>query len=148
MKHYEVLWEQTNKPISTPSSITHDRLKEMEEHLDGLPNKVLESINGSISNHKGKLAELIAYVNLKAGYDKVIPLGNIVDFLGIRFPTDTDPGTFDFIDIKNGKSARLSQDQKQLQKLIKDQRIQFLKIQITTDNVTDLPNTGSTPDVQ
>lgn len=129
------------------SQITHDRLTEMEDKLEGIPNKVLESINGSISNHKGKLAELIAYINLKAGYDKVIPLGNIVDFLGIRFATESDPGTFDFIDIKNGKSARLSHDQKQLQKLIQGQRIQFLKIQITTDNVTDLPNSGSDTDV-
>src|SRR5579863_6205878 len=126
-----LLSQKTKKSSNQPESasinnqITHDRLKEMEEQLDGLPNKVLESINGSISNHKGKLAELIAYVNLKAKYDKVIPLGNIVDFLGIRFPTETDPGTFDFIDIKNGKSARLSQDQKQLQKLIQEQRIQF-----------------------
>jgi predicted Holliday junction resolvase-like endonuclease len=126
------------------SNITHDRLTEMEDRIDALPNKVLESINGSISNQKGKLAELIAYVNLKAGYDKVIPLGNIVDFIGIRFPTENDPGTFDFIDVKNGKSARLSEDQKQLQKLIQSQSIQFLKIKITTDNVADLPKDSNT----
>jgi predicted Holliday junction resolvase-like endonuclease len=130
------------------SGITHDRLTEMEERIDDLPNKVLESINGSISNHKGKLAELIAYVNLKARYDKVIPLGNIVDFIGIRFPTEDDKGTFDFIDVKNGKSARLSDDQKQLQRLIESNQIQFLKIKITTENVADLPqnnNPGSDP---
>lgn len=133
------------------SNITHDRLTEMESRIDNLPAKVLESINGSISNQKGKLAELIAYVNLKAGYDKVIPLGNIVDFIGIRFPTEDNSGTFDFIDVKNGKSARLSEDQKQLQRLIQSHRIQFLKVKITTDNVADLPkddNSGSDPTVQ
>lgn len=131
--------------------VTHDRLTDMESTMAGLPGKVLESINGSISNQKGKLAELIAYVNLKASYDKVIPLGNIVDFIGIRFPTDKDPGTFDFIDVKNGRSARLSEDQKQLQRLIQAGSIQFLKVKITTDNVADLPkdtNPGSDPAVQ
>lgn len=130
---------QENNPQLYVSTVTHDRLTDMESRIDDLPNKVLASINGSISNQKGKLAELIAYVNLKAGYDKVIPLGNIVDFIGIRFPSDKDAGTFDFIDIKNGKSARLSEDQKQLQKLIKTNNIQFLKVKIITDNVADLP---------
>jgi predicted Holliday junction resolvase-like endonuclease len=144
-KLYSKYYALTEEPqrlhdqVLSTSDITHDRLTEMEARIDNLPNKVLESINGSISNKKGKLAELIAYVNLTAGYDKVIPLGNIVDFIGIKFPSETEPGTFDFIDVKNGKSARLSQDQKQLQKLIQAQRIQFLKINITTDNVADLP---------
>lgn len=131
------------KTITLPSlpndhSMINNFLNEFNQKLESLPGRVLDSITGSISNQKGKLAELIAYLNLKANYDRIIPLGNIVDFIGITFPKEGTPGTFDLIDIKNGRSARLSEDQKQLQKLIQEQKIQFVKVKVTTDAVDAL----------
>ncbi len=107
----------------------------LHKKLDDVPEKLLKSITGSVSTHKGKLAELIAYINLKSTYDRIIPLNNIVDFICIRFPTKDDPGSFDLIDIKNGKSARLSEDQRNLQKLIQSNCIKFLKLKIDTDEI-------------
>ncbi len=112
--------------------------KEIITSLDNVPNKVLESITGSVSQSKGKLAELIAYINLKANYDRVIPLGSIVDFIMIQFPKGDLPGKLVFADIKNGSSARLSADQKMLKKIIDSHNIEFIKIKIATEEVNAL----------
>ncbi len=110
--------------------------KKLLQSMHSIPEHVLGSINGSVSNQKGKLGELIAYLNLKGSYDRVLALGSIVDFVGIRFSKNGEPGAVDFIDIKNGRSARLSHDQKELLKLIKNQQIHFIKVQVETDVIT------------
>lgn len=106
----------------------------LEQKIQAIPGKVLESITGSVSNHKGKLAELVAYMDLKASYDRIIPLAGIVDFIVIEFPTENKPGKLLFIDIKNGKSARLSDDQKALKKIIESGNVGFLKMNVETES--------------
>jgi predicted Holliday junction resolvase-like endonuclease len=108
-------------------------LTPIKKVLDEVPAKVLETIKGSTNNLKGDLGEMIGYLKLHSSYDRIIPFGNITDFICIRFPKDGDPGTLDFIDIKTG-SARLSKDQRSLQKLIEDKQIRLLKLKVETSS--------------
>ena len=109
------------------------KLDKYHADLDQLPNRVVQSVSGTANNAKGKLSELIGYISLSAGYDKVIPFHDITDFVCVRFPKDNDPGSIDFVDIKNGKSAKLSHDQYRLKKIIEQKHIKFIKVQIDTD---------------
>ncbi len=142
LKRNEYLWHQIqeldSRSLQNLSPIVECNHKDMIASLDNIPSKVLESITGSISQSKGKLAELIAYINLKANYDRVIPLGSIVDFIMIQFPKGDLPGKLVFADIKNGSSARLSADQKMLKKIIDSHNIEFIKIKIATEEVNAL----------
>jgi len=107
------------------------------EHTDKIiseiPGKVLKSITSSTNVKKGALGELVGYLELKAKYDRIIPLGNIVDFIGIKFNSEDEIGHLDFIDVKTGKSARLSKDQKSLQDLIVNKNINFIKIKVESE---------------
>ena len=98
-----------------------------------IPDRVLKSITSSANVKKGALGELVGYLELKASYDRIIPLGNIVDFIGIKFRGPDGEGHIDFIDIKTGKSARLSKDQKALQQLIMDKHIKFVKVKVESE---------------
>ena len=99
-----------------------------------LPEKVLQSVTGSSNTYKGKYGELIGYLSLKAEYDRVVPLGGIVDFIGIKFEDGETVGSVDFIDVKSGKSARLSPDQRKLKKLVDNNKFNFRTIKI--DDIT------------
>lgn len=105
--------------------------------INDLPTKILQSITSSSNTHKGALGELIGYINLRASYDRIVPLGNIVDFMAIKFPKGDEPGHVDFIDIKTGDKSRLSKDQRELQKLIEEKRINFLKLKVETQSSED-----------
>ena len=65
--------------------------------VESLPNKVLQTIIGSSNNQKGALGELIGYINLRASYDSIIPLSDIVDFVGIKLPSDKKNCHINFI---------------------------------------------------
>jgi len=116
-------------PIIPTPHVTVD-LHPLEQAIDKMPTKVLQSIQGSVNTHKGVLGELVGYTKLHAEYNRIIPLGNIVDFIGIKFPSDTEPGCVDFIDVKTGNAKRLSKDQRALQKLITDKQIHFVKLKV------------------
>lgn len=136
MRFQRRLFKEAQKPelmVIPPPQVNVD-LNPLRKELAGLPNKVLQSIQSSTNVHKGALGELIGYIQIRSSYDRVIPLGNIVDFVGIRFSREGVPGTIDFIDVKTGKSARLSKEQRNLQKLIDDKRIGFIKLKV--DSVT------------
>ena len=120
----------TLPPIPTPQ--VNVNLKPLQDSIDSLPNKVLQSITSSSNTHKGALGELIGYLQLRASYDRIIPLGNIVDFVCIKFPDDTIDGHIDFIDIKTGEYSRLSKEQRALQKLIEAKQINFIKLKVDT----------------
>jgi predicted Holliday junction resolvase-like endonuclease len=109
---------------------TTDLKHQLSSEIQSIPNKVLESITGSNNNSKGKLGEMIGYLTLKAEYDRIIPLGNIVDFICIKFATENTPGSVDFIDIKTGKNARLNSDQKKLREILNSKNINFKTISI------------------
>jgi len=109
-----------------------------QKNADQLPGAVLQAMNGSLNGHKGKIGEMIGYITLKAQYDRVIPLGSIVDFVGIRFPNGNDPGCVHFIDIKTGDGARLSKDQKHLKTLLTKGNVSFQTVRIdTVEGFTD-----------
>ena len=115
------------------NSVINYNMRELEKIVSQVPEKVLKSITSSSNVKKGALGELIGYVELKATYDRIIPLGNIVDFIGIKFDSESEQGYIDFIDVKTGKSARLSKDQKALQHLVSEKRINFVKVKVESE---------------
>jgi hypothetical protein len=119
---------------STNQPIINIDLDGVYKELEDLPNKVLRSIVSSTSFHKGALGELVGYLSLKAEYDRVIPLGGLVDCLLIKYPSATDPGKIVFCDIKTGK-AKLTKDQLILKQLIKDKKVEFLKFSLDVKDV-------------
>jgi predicted Holliday junction resolvase-like endonuclease len=116
------------------NSVINYNMRELEKIVSQVPEKVLKSITSSSNVKKGALGELIGYVEIKATYDRIIPLGNIVDFIGIKFDKENEQGYIDFIDVKTGKSARLSKDQKALQQLVTEKRINFIKVKVESEN--------------
>lgn len=151
-----LLYKKTNKPHQAePISINldtaaisnslKDNFKRLHEDVNTIPDTVIKSLTGSLNTQKGKLGELIGYLTLKAEYDKIIPLGTIIDFMAIKFPSDKDPGKVDFIDIKTGENARLNKDQRALRLLIKDKKINFLTIKLdTSEGFADEDSSGTT----
>lgn len=120
-----------------PAPVVHIDLEPVHKAVRELPNKVLQSIQNSTNTQKGAVGELIGFLRLQAQYDRVIPLGNIVDFLCIKLPSDSRSGMdgrIDFVDVKTGKNARLSKDQKALRELIseliQDDRINFVELKV------------------
>jgi predicted Holliday junction resolvase-like endonuclease len=113
--------------------------RDMQRQLDSVPGKVLESITSSTNGHKGRLGEMIGYISLSAKYDRLIAFGDITDFIGITFDKNGEGGSIDFIDIKNGKNAKLSKDQQRLKKLIEEKKINFIKVKVDTDASQDQP---------
>lgn len=138
-----LLWK---KPATIASTqIVEHLLKNISKELDRLPGRTLDSITSSANTYKGRLGELIAYMDIRGSYDKIIPLGGVVDYIGWRVgATDEDPGELVFIDVKNGKQAALSKDQRALKKIIESGNIKFLKVQVLTDIASDFSTTDRT----
>ena len=113
----------------------HMDLGSINADIRQLPAKILHAVQGSTANIKGAVAEHISYLKLASQYDRLVPLGSIVDFIGINFDSSRtkEDGRVDFIDIKTGKYSRLTQEQAKLKKLILGGRVAFLKVKITTD---------------
>lgn len=132
-----------NKPphLNVHPTPVNINLEALERSIKDLPNKVLQSIQGSANVHKGALGELIGYIQLRAAYDRIIPIGNIVDFICIKFPEGENEGFIDFVEVKAG-NARLDKDQKKLQKLIKDKQIKFVTMRITDSSVSNDYSSG------
>jgi len=124
-------------PPEIPTPVVHIDLEPVHKAIRDMPNKVLQSIQNSTNTQKGAVGELIGFLRLQAQYDRVIPLGNIVDFLCIKLPSESHTGTdarIDFVDVKTGKNARLSKEQRALRELIseliQDERINFVELKI------------------
>lgn len=113
------------------------RIDDLIDVIHAMPQKVLESITSSANQQKGRLGELIGYLNLNSKYDRLIALRDITDFLAIRFPKDGQEGSVDFIDVKNGPNARLTKDQTILKGLIKDGKVRFYSFKIETSSGND-----------
>ena len=110
-------------------------LERIERAIGSVPESVLRSVKGSVSDMKGHMGELISYVQVRSQYDRLIVLGDICDFIGIKFPKDSNPGHIHFIDIKAGKFARLSKDQIKLKKIIEKGDFEFQKISVSIDTL-------------
>lgn len=134
---------QIKKQMSVlPPTSLHVNLDPVHRAIEGIPNKVLQSIVSKNNNYRGDLGELVSFLKLGSIYDRVIPINNLADFIGIKFPTETEEGRIDFIDVKTGK-ASLSKDQKILKKLIEDKKINFVKFRIDINTGTDSGDTQS-----
>jgi len=130
----ESLREKVRDEISAQTTgVVKHNLDHLEKIISEVPEKVLKSVTSSANVKKGALGELVGYVEMKASYDRIIPLGNIVDFVAIKFDTPKEKGHIDFVDVKTGKSARLSKDQKALQQLVLDKRINFVKVKVESE---------------
>ena len=112
-----------------PSDIPTD-LIDLYRGVQDLPAKVLQVIQGSINPQKGRMAELLTYAELRYDYDRVIPLGSPVDFIGIK-----NGERIDFIEIKSGLNYILTDEEKHIKNLITQGKINFRLIKITEEEI-------------
>lgn len=97
------------------------------EEIRRIPSRVLHTVQGSISPKKGKLGELIVYTRLLSEYDRLIPLGKPVDFIGVR----NNKG-IDFIEVKTGGSG-LSKEEAEIKRLIEEGKVRFVLQRVNTE---------------
>ncbi|MBI2335007.1 hypothetical protein HYU96_04385 [Candidatus Daviesbacteria bacterium] len=97
---------------------------------DDLPAKILQAIQGSINPRQGKMAELLTYAELRYDYDRIIPLGWPIDFIGIK-----NNQQIDFIEVKSGAAALLTEEEKHIKNLITTGRVHFRLIKITEEEI-------------
>ena len=103
---------------------------DLYRQVDNLPQKVLQTIQGSINPQKGKVAELLTYAELRYDYDRIIPLGWPIDFIGIK-----NNDRIDFIEVKSGVAANLTEEEKHIKNLIASGRVNFRLIKITESEI-------------
>lgn len=116
---------QSKKSADIPTDLI-DLYKGLQE----LPSRVLVTIQGSINPQKGKMAELLTYAELRYDYDRIIPLGWPIDFIGIK-----NNQTIDFIEVKSG-SALLTEEEKHIKNLIISGKINFRLIKVTEEEIS------------
>ncbi len=105
-------------------------LIDLYKGVQELPSRVLQTIQGSINPQKGKLAELLTYAELRYDYDRIIPLGWPIDFIGIK-----NNERIDFIEVKSGNAALLTDEEKHIKNLIARGLVNFRLIKVTEDEV-------------
>lgn len=98
--------------------------------IQDLPARVLQTIQGSINPQKGKMAELLTYAELRYDYDRIIPLGWPIDFIGIK-----NNERIDFIEVKSGVAHLLTDEEKHIKNLIITGRVNFRLIKVSEDEV-------------
>ncbi|KKQ66910.1 MAG: hypothetical protein US86_C0002G0027 [Candidatus Daviesbacteria bacterium GW2011_GWA2_38_24] len=103
---------------------------DLYQQVNNLPLRVLQTIQGSINPQKGKMAELLTYAELRYDYDRIIPLGWPIDFIGIK-----NNDRIDFIEVKSGTSALLTEEEKHIKNLIANGRVSFRMIKVTEDEI-------------
>ena len=100
--------------------------------VQDLPAQVLRVIQGSINPQKGKMAELLTYAELRYDYDRIIPLGWPIDFIGIK-----NNDRIDFIEVKSGISHLLTLEEKHIKNLIAQGRVNFRLIKVTEEDISN-----------
>lgn len=115
----------SRKPQDIPADLI-DLYKGLQE----LPARVLQVIQGSINPQKGKMAELLTYAELRYDYDRIIPLGWPIDFIGIK-----NNERIDFIEVKSGISYLLTEEEKHIKNLIATGRVNFRLIKVTEEEI-------------
>lgn len=105
-------------------------LIDLYKGLQDLPGRVLATIQGSINPQKGKMAELLTYAELRYDYDRIIPLGWPIDFIGIK-----NNDRIDFIEVKSGTSHLLTDEEKHIKTLITQGRVTFRLIKVSEDEI-------------
>lgn len=105
-------------------------LIDLYKGVQDLPSKVLQVLQGSINPQKGRMAELLTYAELRYDYDRIIPLGQPIDFIGIK-----NNDRIDFIEIKSGISYLLTDEEKHIKNLIAQGRINFRLIKVSDSEI-------------
>ena len=105
-------------------------LIDLYKGVQELPTKVLQVLQGSINPQKGRMAELLTYAELRYDYDRIIPLGQPIDFIGIK-----NNDRIDFIEIKSGISYLLTDEEKHIKNLIARGRINFRLIKVSDTEI-------------
>lgn len=95
-------------------------ISSLTQKVDQIPGKTLGTIQNSVNNTTGKLGELVTFIKLQASYDRFIPVGDLIDFVGIKLPSGDDPGHCHFIEVKTGDRAQLSVEQKKFRDMINE----------------------------
>lgn len=104
---------------------------DLYRQVDNLPLKVLQTIQGSINPQKGKMAELLTYAELRYDYDRIIPLGWPIDFIGVK-----NNDRIDFIEVKSGTTHVLTDEEKHIKNLISHGRVNFRLIKVSEDEIS------------
>ncbi len=112
-----------------PQDIPTD-LIDLYKGVQDLPARVLQVIQGSISPQKGRMAELLTYAELRYDYDRIIPLGWPIDFVGIK-----NGDRIDFIEVKSGISHLLTEEEKHIKNLIAAGRVNFRLIKVSEEEI-------------
>ncbi len=99
--------------------------------VQDLPTRVLQTIQGSINPQKGRMAELLTYAELRYDYDRIIPLGWPIDFIGIK-----NNDRIDFIEVKSGISHVLTLEEKHIKNLIAHGRVNFRLIKVSEEDIS------------
>ena len=113
------------KPVDIPTDLI-----DLYRGIQDLPARVLQTIQGSINPQKGKMAELLTYAELRYDYDRIIPLGWPIDFIGIK-----NNMRIDFIEVKSGTTHLLTDEVKHIKNLIAAGRVNFRLIKVTEDEI-------------
>lgn len=116
---------QSKRPQDIPTDII-----DLYRGLQDLPSKVLQAIQGSINPQKGKMAELLTYAELRYDYDRIIPLGWPIDFIGIK-----NNERIDFIEVKSGQTHLLTEEEKHIKNLITAGLVNFRLIKISEEEI-------------
>ncbi len=105
-------------------------LIDLYKGVQDLPTRVLQTIQGSINPQKGKMAELLTYAELRYDYDRIVPLGWPIDFVGIK-----NNERIDFIEVKSGNFPTLTEEEKHIKNLIQTGRVHFRLIKVSEEEV-------------
>lgn len=116
---------QSRQPQDIPTDLI-DLYKGLQE----IPARVLQVIQGSINPQKGKMAELLTYAELRYDYDRIIPLGWPIDFIGIK-----NNDRIDFIEVKSGETHILTDQEKHIKNLVAAGRVHFRLIKVTEEEI-------------
>lgn len=116
---------QSRRSVDIPTDMI-----DLYKGVQDLPARVLQTIQGSINPQKGKMAELLTYAELRYDYDRIIPLGWPIDFIGIK-----NNERIDFIEVKSGNFATLTEEEKHIKNLIQHGRVNFRLIKVTEEEV-------------
>ncbi len=76
------------------------------------------------------MAELLTYAELRYEYDRIIPLGWPIDFIGVK-----NNERVDFIEVKSGELAHLTEEEKHIKNLVTTGRVYFRLIRVRDEEV-------------
>jgi len=106
-------------------------LIDLYKQVQNLPLRVLQTVQGSINPQKGKMAELLTYAELRYDYDRIIPLGWPIDFIGVK-----NGERVDFIEVKSGSSYILTEEEKHIKNLVQSGKVYFRLIKVTEEEIS------------